>query len=303
MDRRTVALGIAAALAVAAALVVTLTNHSSVSPKHKAVAAYIQAVDQVQLQMHTQLTKTVKAYADFQRGKLPAKTIVPELAQAEGTLRKLGRRIAALPAPPEAKHLRVLLGELTTAEVGIAHEVGQLAVFARPYAVLLQQAKVAGAELSSALKAVKPPTPHKIRGTKKQVKKAQAAFLAAADAAAAEQADAVDAYDAKVAVIERRLRKLDPPPVMRPTSRAEIRAIAASRIAGAALATELRKKNRTRVPVLGRNFTLAARIAGSVAAQKAQIAAIKAYNKRVRGIGTLQGDLRVELARLQNLNG
>jgi hypothetical protein len=90
---------------------------------------------------------------------------------------------------------------------------------------------------------------------------------------------------------------------MRPTSRAEIRAIVASRTAGAALAAELRKKNRTRVPVLGRNFTLAARIAGSVAAQKAQIAAIKAYNRRVRGIGTLQGDIRVELARLQNLTG
>src|SRR6185437_4680653 len=129
MDRRTVALGIAAALAVAAALVVTLTNHSSVSPKHKAVAAYIQAVDQVQLQMHTQLTRTVRAYADFQRGKLPAKTIVPELAQAEATLSRLGHRIAALTAPPEAKHLRVLLGELTAAEVGIAHEVGQLARF------------------------------------------------------------------------------------------------------------------------------------------------------------------------------
>jgi hypothetical protein len=48
---------------------------------------------------------------------------------------------------------------------------------------------------------------------------------------------------------------------------------------------------------------LAARTAGSVSAQKAQIAAITAYNRRVRGIGTLQGDIRQELVRLQSLTG
>jgi len=63
------------------------------------------------------------------------------------------------------------------------------------------------------------------------------------------------------------------------------------------------KKNRSQVAVLGRKFTLAARIAGSVSAQKAQIAAIKAYNRRVRAIGTLQGDIQRELARLQQLVG
>jgi hypothetical protein len=303
MDRRTVALGVAAALAVAAALVVTLTGRSSGSPKHKAVAGYIQAVNQAQLQMHTQLTKTVKAYADFQRGNVPAKTLTPELAASESTLRRLGRTLAAIPAPPEAKHLRVLLGRLTVAEVAIAHEVAQLAAFARPYAALLRQAKLAAAVLSHALGAVKTPTPHKIRGTKAQVKKAQAAFLAAANAAAGRQADAVDAYDAKITIIERRLRRLDPPAVMRPANNGQIRTLEASRVAGAALSAELRKTNRSRVPVLGRRFTLAARIAGSVSAQRAQIAAIKAYNRRVRGIGTLQGEIRQELVHVQTLTG
>jgi hypothetical protein len=303
MDRRTVALGIAAALAVAAALTVTLTGRSSASPRHKAVATYIQAVDQAQLQMHTQLTKTVKAYADFQRGKVPAKTLAPELATSEVTLRRLGRTLAAIPAPPEAKRLRVLLGRLTLAEVAIAHEVTQLAVFAGPYAALLHQAKAAGAVLSHALGAVKTPAPHKIRGTKAQVKKAQAAFLKTANAAAARQAVALDAYDAKITIIEHRLRRLRPPAVMRPANNGQIRTLEASRVAGAALSAELRKANRSRVPVLGRRFTLAARIAGSVSTQRAQIAAIKAYNRRVRGIGTLQGEIRQELAHVQNLTG
>jgi len=77
----------------------------------------------------------------------------------------------------------------------------------------------------------------------------------------------------------------------------------ASRSAGAALSTELRKKDRSRVAVVGRKFTLAARIAGSISSQKAQIAAIKAYNRRVRAIGTLQGDIRQELVHLQSLTG
>jgi hypothetical protein len=50
-------------------------------------------------------------------------------------------------------------------------------------------------------------------------------------------------------------------------------------------------------------LTLAARLSGSVSAQKAQIAAIRAYNSRVRGIGTLQGKIQQELARLQQLTG
>ena len=69
------------------------------------------------------------------------------------------------------------------------------------------------------------------------------------------------------------------------------------------LASELRKRNRSHVAALGRKFTLAARLSGSVSAQRAQIAAIRAYNSRVRGIGTLQGKIQQELARLQQLTG
>ncbi len=302
MDRKTVALGIAAAAAVGAALTVTLVGRSS-SPKHKAVASYITDVDQIQQQMKAQLTTTVKAYRDFASGSTPAKTLVPELAQAERTLRGLQHRIVALPAPAVAKHLRVLLIRLTSSEVSTAHEVGKLAAFSPQYAALLKQAKTAGTALSKALAAVKPPQAHKIRGTKKQVKKAQAAFTAAATAAAAQQADAVDAYDAKIARVQHRLRKLHPPAVLTPAYRTQLQTLKASQVAGAALAKELRKKNRSRVAVFGRKFTLAARIAGSVSAQKAQIAAIKAYNHRVRAIGTLQGDIQQELARLQQLTG
>ena len=172
-----------------------------------------------------------------------------------------------------------------------------------PYSALLKQARSASVELSQALAAVKPPQAHKIRGTRKQVQKAQATFAAAAAASAAQQADAVDAYDAKIARVQHDLRKLHPPPVVSPAYRTQVQTLEASRTVGSALARELRKKTRSHVAVFGRRFTVAARIAGSVSAQKAQIAAIKAYNHRVRAIGTLRGGIRLELQRLQQLTG
>lgn len=296
-------LGIAAAVAVALAVSVTVFGRSSASPKHKAVAAYITAVDRIQQGMQAQLVNTVSAYRAFANGAVATKSLLPKLRQAESTLRRLQQRIVALPAPPPAKRLRLLLVSLTTAEVSTAHEVGQLAAFSPRFAALLKDVRTAGAELARALGAVKPPQAHKLRGTRKQVKQAQAAFTAAAAKAAALQADAVDAYVAQIARLERELRTLDPPPVVRPEFRAQLRTLTASRTTGSALAQELRKTSRSDVAVFSRKFTLAARIAGSLSTQKAQIAAIKAYNGRVRKIGTLQGQIKAELAHLQQQTG
>jgi hypothetical protein len=298
VDRRTVVLGLTAAVVVAAAVGVAIIGRSS-SPKHDAVARYITDVDTVQQQMQAQLTKTVAAFRTYAKGG----SSTPELAQAELTLRLLQRRLVALPAPPPAKHLRILLLRLTALEVAIAHEVAQLSAFTPRYAALLRRSRAASVALSHALAAVKPPVAHQIRGTRKQVQAAQAAFTAAASAAAAEQAVAVDAYDAKVAGVELRLRALDAPPVMASAYRAQLQTLGASRTAGGALAAQLRKQDRSQVAVFGRRFTLAARTAGSLSAQKAQIAAIAAYNRRVRRIGTLQGNIRQELLRLQSLSG
>ena len=169
MDRKTVALGMAAAAAVGAAVIVTVAGRSPASPKHKAIAAYIKDVDQIQQQMQAELTKTAKAYRAFASGATPAKTLTPQLVQAEQTLRQLERRIVALTAPAPANHLRTLLIKLTGSEVSVAAEVGRLSAFAPQYSVILKQAKTAGAALSRGLAAVKSPKSHKIRGTKQQV--------------------------------------------------------------------------------------------------------------------------------------
>ena len=303
MDRRTVALGIAAAGAVAAAVVVTVERgHSGPSKQHREVAAYIESVDTVQQQMRVPLTNTIKAYREFSStGATPR--VRRQLEQAEQTLRALRRRIVAVDTPPQAAHLQALIVRLVSQEVAIAHEVAQLAAFSPRFGADVALTRAAGVKLSRALAAATPPTPHQIRGTKKQVLAAQAKFAVAADKVAGQQADAVDTYDAALAAALHRLAKLDPPPVLAPSFRTQVRTFEQTRAAGAALAAELRKKNRANVPVLGRRFTIATRSAGSVTAQKAEIAAIKAYNKRVAAIGNLQGRIQRELARLQTAVG
>jgi hypothetical protein len=299
MSRGTIALGLAALAAVLAAVLVTVVNDKS-TKKHDAVAAYIKDVDAIEQRMRAPLTKTIAAYRAFaSKGSAPGH----DLDKAEAPLVTLQRKLAALPAPVPATRLRGLLIRLVHEETAIAHEVGRLASFSPRYAALLRQSRAAGTRLKASLSAVKSPSATQIRGTKKQVAKEQAAFAAASAQAAADQADAIDAYGAAVGSVVARLRHLHPPAVMRPGFAAELRMLEASRRAGAALSQELRKQNRTQVALLGRRFTLAARTAGSVTAQQAQVDAIKAYNARVAAVNALQSRIQKELARLQRLTG
>ena len=301
MDRKTVVLGVTAAVAVAAAVIVTVTNHSSDSSEHKAVSGYITQVDTIEQQLQTQLTQTLRAYHDFVQGNTPTKTLVPRLDGARLTLTRLRTKLAAVPAPVEAMHLRSLLLRLLDDEVATAGEVTKLARFAPAYNGVLKRARRDGRRLSRALAAVKPPAAHKLRGTRKQVALAQAQFTHEADAAAAEQADAIAVYDGEIAGVVQSLRRLAPPLVMRPAYLGQLTALTQSRTAGAALAAELRKPARTDIAVYGRRFTIAARVAGTLSVQRAEIAAVKAYNRRVNHIGALQGEVQAELRRLQSV--
>jgi hypothetical protein len=299
MTRKRVTVGIAAVAAVAAAVIVAVA-HSGPSAKHEAVAQYIQDVDAIQQQMKPLLTETSSAFRSFATGTPVDAT---ELAHARRTLHLLNLRLRGLEAPPEAARLRTLLLRVTDAEEGVAVEVNALARFAPPFTRVIRRSQAASAELSRALAAVAPPRAHRIRGTKKQVDAARAAFAKAAASAAAQQADAVAAYVAALTDAKRALERLHPPLIMRPSYRTQLQTYAASISSGTALAAELRKQNRARLPDVSRKFTIASRHAGAVSAQKAQRAAVVAYNTRVRAIGALQAQIRGELVRVQTLAG
>lgn len=302
MSRRAlVLLAVVAASTAAAALVVAFGGYGSrpESPQHKAVAAYIKDVDRIQGRLSLQLARISGAYQAFANAKSNEADVARQLGQVERTLKTLHRRLDALPAPPPARKLRRLLIALAAAEAGIAGEVHELAVFIPRFKAALSASHAASVRLSHDLAGVKPPTAHVVRGTATQVARAKAQYTAAAAAAAAAQAAAVDAYDTAIAGVIRRLRVLRPPPAMTPAYRGQLRSLVATRAAGAALADELRKTDRSRVPQLNRRFALATRLAADTRVQKAEIAAVKAYNARVKDTRTLAVEIQGELRRVQ----
>lgn len=299
-DKRTIVLGVAAAAAVAAAATATAINHKSNGSKQRhGVSAYIDSVNRIENQMHNPLTRVMLAYRQFSAKQPAGGNPAHELVGAVRTLTRLDRRLAALPAPPEAKKLRGRLVRLVAQQAAITREVQRLAAFTPRYAAALQPAHTASARLGLALGAVKIPKPHKLRGTKKQILAAEAQYKADSNAAAAAQADAIDAYDRAIGTVVDRLRNLQPPASLTPTYRAQLHALQDAAAAGSRLADQLRKPNRASVPVLGRRFTLASREAGTVAAQRAEIAAIRTYNARARAIAASSTAVQQELARLQ----
>lgn len=301
--RRLLATLIAAATALAVAIVLgatTVLGHKSSSRTR--VSRYITSVDDVQQQMRLPLTRLLSAYRSFSTTETTPATAA-RLSAAEQTLQTLEARLAALPFPAEAAKLRTLLLELVQSEISVSHELNELARFTPRFHALLAAATAANGKLAHGLAAAAPPKPHTVRGTAKQIAQARAAFAAKATKAAAAQADAVEVYDKSLGRVVQKLRALRPPAVMAPAYRAEMRTVEATRAAGATLAAELRKQNRSKVPELSRALTKAARLSQSVAAQKAEIAAVKAYDARVQQIGKAQGKVQAEVGRLQRALG
>jgi len=301
VDRRTVVLGIAAAGAVAAAvLVTTIGRHSNGSRERRGVAAYIDQVNALQNQMHAPLARAMLAYSSFGHGP-SRRPSAAQLEAAAATLARLDQRIAALAYPPEAKKLRKRLLTLVRREAAITREVRLLARFAPRYVSTLRGVHVASVKLDSRLKDIEIPTPHVLRGTKQAVARAQRAFRTNAQRAAAAQADAIDEYDSSIARVRARLVPLRPPLALTPEYRAQVAALRNVITAGALLSTRLRGTQRSDVSALSRRFSLASRTADTLAVQRAQIAAVRAYDKRAREVGAAAGAVQTELARLQRV--
>jgi hypothetical protein len=303
LDRRTAALGLAAAGAVAAAVVVTVEGRgSSESPAHRSVSAYIKQVDGVQQQLRVRLTKLLIAYRDFTTADARPQ-VEADVKAAERTLQAVERRVGALEPPPEATRLHRLILRLLNADVAVAHEVTQMTSFMPSFRHALRGASEASSQLATALAAARVPRPHAVRGTPEQLARTRSEYRAKALSAVTAQSTAVVAYCDRLGAVVAKLRTLNAPTVMVPTLRAQEKALVATRSAGLALSRELLKADLSNVPILSRRFSAAARTAGSVAAQKAQIAAIKAYNARVRRTGAIAARIRAEVLRLQTAVG
>jgi hypothetical protein len=300
LDRRTVVLAVVATALGAAAVAATFVNHRSgaESRQRKAVAAYIDAVNLIQNQMHIQLARVAFAYRDLATHSVRPTRAPAELAAAAATLVELDRKLVATPAPQEAKRLRALLIKLVAQQAALTREVQALSAFSPRFNALGAQLRAAGSRLNEAVRAAPAPKPRSLRGTRAQVAAAERAFRAQQDAAARRQANAIDAYVHAVAGIVAALHALTVPPVVSPLYVAQVRSLRNVLANGQQLSAELRTPNRAHAAERIRAFILAGRAAGTVAVQRAQIAAIEAYNRRSRAVGTVASAVQSEVRRL-----
>ena len=300
LNRRTIGLGIVAAIVVTAAAVATFINHKpgGESKQRKAVSAYIQTVNLSQSQMGVQLIRVRTAYIDLTTHSARRKRAAAELATAAETLAKLERRIVATPAPPEARKLRALFIKLVEQEAALTREVHQLAVFAPHFSVYVTRLRAISARFDKAMSAVPKPKLKAIRGTRAQVAAAERLFHVQENAAAVQQASAIDTYIGDITGLLRGLDRLKPPPVVAPSFSAEVRSLRDVTVTGAQLSAVLRSSKQAQLADRIRAFTLAGREAGSLAAQRSQIAAIRLYNRRSHAVGATQSAVQNELQRL-----
>ena len=245
--------------------------------RRDAVAAYILRVDAIEQSLAKPLLDVSKANRDFARRRGGSPAARRELVRAQATISRLDRRLRAVRPPVDAAKLHVLLLRYVGAEDELAGEVVQLARFIPAFTGALVLLGAPNAELTRVL------------GTKQ--------------ASLATRAAALDRYGAALEPVIARLRRLDPPPASKPVWAQQIATLEHVRRAAARLADGLRRKRYAAIPALLHALNEAAVGNQSVAAQKAQIAAVVAYDNRIRALNVLGSRVSDEEARLQRTLG
>ena len=243
----------------AVAVVVVLAGCGNSHRERHEVADYVNSVNAIEVAMKAPLLDLAKTNAQFSTKKIGRTQ--KRAAHSRVVLQRLRQRLAALRPPPEAKELHKRLLALVDAELGVAGEVEELAYF------------LPGLDRALA------PVP-KLQGALNATLKKQGRSRAG-------QAKALEAYatglDAPIAA----LAALRPPPVSLPVRDGELATLRQLQASSAGIAAALRRHQDAKLVPLERKFAAAAASSNSLTAQKARIAAVVAYNRRVRRLTQL----------------
>jgi hypothetical protein len=270
-------------------------GQSSSSPQRAALAAYITRVDRIESALNGPLTKVTTTGVDFmlaRQGKSGsqqrAATTVPGYAAEERALRRalvrirtLRRELAAAPAPARARHLRRMLLELVDGQAGLTHQVALLVAFLPRFDALLAELAPATQQLNAALR------------------KRTAATRPAIAAGDAAKTRALRRFKASVDAIVRRLRTLMPPAASKPNYTTQLKSLEGMSAAAGGLASAIKTRALKRVRPLLLAYDRAATSDQSLTAQKAEIAAVRAYDAKAAAFNALQGDIQAELRRIE----
>jgi hypothetical protein len=245
--------------------------------QRKDVARYITSVNAIEARLTAPLSVIATAGRSLGAQHLP-RPAVRRLARYEREISVVKRDLEGVDAPPDARRLRALLLELVAKEAALAHEVVQLVAFLPGYAVALRE--VPGST-KALLRAV---------GSAKKERTSAGKLRA--------QSDAFARYGAEITRILRRLRELKPPTVGVAAYTGQVTSLERMRASSLALADAFAQSRLGDIPRLLHDFNVASVANESIKAQKAQIAAVRSYNARVRELDVLSTRIMREQDRL-----
>lgn len=266
---------------VVATLAALLVSGCGGQSKRAAVSGYITRVDDVERGMAGPLAEVTQVNQAFAKSQTKPKAAA-NLATSERTLRTLQKKLKNITPPPEAKRLHALLLALVGHEVSLAHELAALATFVPRFQSSLQP-------LAAADNALKKQLGETTKGT------------AATKALDAKKELELEQYAATIDAVIAELQKLQPPAVWRPGYTAQMSSLEQLRSTALALAQAIRTDAAAAIPTLLQRFDAAAVSDQSVAVQKQQIAAVKAYDARIKTIVSLARKVQLERARLERV--
>jgi hypothetical protein len=275
---------------IALALIAAIGGCGGGAPSQRdQVAGYIQQVDKIESELAAPLRTVTQASGRFthtQPSAAGAGTALAgverELVAALGQIRGLRDRLAALKAPSPARRLRELLLEVAGREAAMTREVAMMVTYLPRFSAGLVPLAPASKRLSAALSQTQP----------------SAYGAAGVSQVFAAKAAALGVFGAQLQSVENQLRGLHPPPVSMPGYTAQVTTLQQMRASAGRLATALAAQDRARIPALLHDFDVAAVANRSVAAQQAQIAAVRAYDARARQLDQLAIHVQAERARL-----
>lgn len=259
-------------LALAAVAIVALAGACGGDGRRDAVATYIEETNAIQRELLVPLGAARHVYTELSRAEADLADVRQRVIKAARAIETLERRLAQLEPPPDAKRLHALLLQLVEAQVRLAQEVERLTDFVPRFEQRLGPLRDAERRLRKAL----------------------------ADARTADsQAAAIGRYGRDVGTVLRTIRPLEPPAPMAASYETQVDTLEKVRDGAEALAEALRRDDVDVLPARILQLANAARASQSLAAQRANIAALKLYNRRISRVGELAGEVNLERARLQ----
>lgn len=203
------------------------------------------------------------------------------LLVAADEIHRLQQKLAGLPAPSTAQHLRALLLQLIGDQESLTRQTAKLVVFLPQFREALAPLAPAIRKLEAAL------TVNQARGT------------AAVAAVFQGKASALRRFEATVGGILVSLRKLDPPTVSAPQDQVELHSLEGMSASAGQLATALARGGAAaNTSQLLARFDRAANSTRTRAAQQAQARAVRSYDARIAQLNQLAEAAARERARL-----